>query len=90
MLEDQITHKERWETYSLPYPSVERKHWSYNDPAHYTMEVESAVDDKDALLAKSSFSPSPYVHFAADNKNKKKKLGLAALTVLIFYEVSGY
>ena len=51
------------------------------------MEVESAVDDKDALIAKASFAPSPYVYFAV--ANKKKKLGLAALTVLIFFEVSG-
>lgn len=87
MLEDQVTHKERWETYSLPFPSVTRKQPQYNDPSQVTYIVENATDERDALLAKSSFTPSPYVHFAVDNK--KKKLGLAALTVLIFYEVSG-
>lgn len=36
---------------------------------------------------KKVFSASPYHHYAADTK--KKKIGLAALTVLIFYEVCG-
>lgn len=87
---DQITHKERWETYTLPYPQTLRKHTSYPSPSHakhVEMNVESAVDESQAMVAKASFAPSPYVHFASDNKHKK--LGLAALTVLIFYEVSG-
>ncbi len=84
---EQPTHKERWETYTLPFPHTARKHAAYNNPNQVVVEVEDAADDKEAVLAKASFAPSPYVHFA--HETKKKKLGLAALTVLIFYEVSG-
>lgn len=87
---DQITHKERWETYTLPFPQTLRKFTTYGTPnqtKHVGSSVESAVDESQAMMAKASFAPSPYVHFATDNKHKK--LGLAALTVLIFYEVSG-
>ncbi len=96
---DQVTHKQRWETYSLPFPQVAKVTATYQESKNSTMnghanyfqhaeiQVESTVDETQALIAKSSFTPSPYIHFATDNK--KKKLGLAALTVLIFYEVSG-
>jgi amino acid transporter len=87
---DQITHKERWETYSLPFPHTTRKYTPYHNGDQgqsVEIQIESAVDESQALIAKSNFIPSPYIHFAADNKHKK--LGLAALTVLIFYEVSG-
>lgn len=87
---DQVTHKERWETYTLPFPLTARKQVTYHNDdhmEHMEIQVESATDETQALMAKASFAPSPYVHFATDNKHKK--LGLAALTVLIFYEVSG-
>jgi amino acid transporter len=85
---DQPTHKERWEEiYTLPHAQTAHKHPVYNHPGEVEIEIEYAVDEKQALLAKSSFPTSPYIHFAHDTK--KKKLGLAALTVLIFYEVSG-
>lgn len=94
---DQVTHKDRWDTYTLPYPhSAQKSHHhlhSYqsggttNITANGVFEVYSAADEKDALMAKASFSPSPYMHFAKDTH--KKKVGLASLTVLIFYCVSG-
>lgn len=87
---DQVTQKERWDTYSLSFPQVAKMHHTYNAADNIQqaeIHIESAVDESQALLAKSSFNPSPYIHFATDNR--KKKLGLAALTVLIFYEVSG-
>jgi amino acid transporter len=84
---EQPTHGERWDKYSLQFPHTGKKQSSFYHPEHSYYQVEDAADDKQALLAKSSFAPSPYVHFATDSK--KKKLGLAALTVLIFYEVSG-
>lgn len=100
--DNDMTHKDRWDTYTLPFPHTKRTHSHGYHTSNMEFEngsvpivsrsgeeadVEDAVDESQALLAKSSFAPSPYVHFAADNK--KKKLGLAALTVLIFYEVSG-
>ncbi len=61
--------------------------YQHSSAASTSFEIHSAADEQQALMAKASFAPSPYVHFAKDTK--KKKLGLAALVVLIFYEVSG-
>lgn len=110
--EDNVSHKDRWETYILPFPTSTTKKSKatpthaaektptkqtpalasylssmYQNPSPASFEVQSAADEQDALMAKASFAPSPYVHFAKDTK--KKKLGLYALVVLIFYEVSG-
>ncbi len=88
---DQVTHKDRWDTYTLPYPHSAQKSKPYPGVSSYqsegAFEIYSAVDEKEALVAKAGFTPSPYVHFAKDTH--KKKVGLAALTVLIFYCVSG-
>lgn len=87
--------------YSLPVPQVAQRILSSfietasgkfrtAPPVDGNGPRASSVDEKRALLTKpqqSPFPPSPYIHYAIENK--KKKLGLAALTVLIFYEVSG-
>lgn len=87
--------------YSLPVPQVAQRILSSfietasgkfrtAPPADGKGPRGNSVDEKRALLTKpqqSPFPPSPYIHYAIENK--KKKLGLAALTVLIFYEVSG-
>lgn len=77
--------------YKLSFPEVAQKLFSsLTGSAKTTNPTDSPpADERRTLLKKSeaSFPPSPYIHYAASTK--KKKLGLAALTVLIFYEVSG-
>eukprot|EP01031_Cornospumella_fuschlensis_P041219 gene41219-50306_t len=90
---DQPTHGERWQMYSLSFPQTAVNIFrtlSNGDASKGFISASSKQEERQPLVAKpqqSSITPSPYIHYAVDNK--KKKLGLAALTVLIFYEVSG-
>ncbi|RYH27227.1 APC family permease [archaeon] len=87
---DQPTHGERWQMYSLSFPQTAVnifKSLSSGDATNSFIGAPAKAEERTPLVPKQNITPSPYIHYAVDNK--KKKLGLAALTVLIFYEVSG-
>ena len=81
---DELTQKEIWGLYSLAYPFVRNP----SSNSYQSVDLTSTPQSKTKSNSDhDGVSPSPYHHFATDSK--KKKLGLAALSILIFYEVCG-